>query len=118
MRLLGPSAFGPLKFRPVTGDGTEGDWQPLVNLVRIPQFKGIRCLPVPEKQCILTGDKLFLLDSVSVDPDFVNAVTIPEGFVDDALTIPPPKAKTLYIKLRDDPTTVDTVVVPLLAPQQ
>lgn len=118
MKLLGPSAFGPLKFRPVTGDGTEGDWQPLVNLVRIPQLKGIRCLPGPEKQCTLTGDKLFLLDSVSADPGFVSAVTVPEGFVDDALTIPPPKAKTLYIKLRDDPATVDTAVVPVLTSQQ
>src|SRR5215813_10138028 len=34
MKLLGPSAFGPLKFRPVGADGVEGDWQPLVNLVR------------------------------------------------------------------------------------
>ena len=117
MRLLGPSAFGPLKFRPVAGDGTNGDWQPLVNLVRIPQLKGIRCLPSPEKQCTLTGDKLFLLDSVSADPTFVSAVTVPEGFVEEALTIPQPKAKTLYIKLRDDPATVDTAVVPVLAAQ-
>ncbi|MGO9085732.1 MAG: hypothetical protein ACLQBK_10935 [Candidatus Sulfotelmatobacter sp.] len=117
MKLLGPSAFGPLKFRPVTGDGTEGDWQSLVNLVRIPQLKGIRCLPGPEKQCTLTGDKLFLLDSVSADPGFVSAVTVPEGFVDDALAIPPPKAKTLYIKLRDDPAIVDTAVVPVLTSQ-
>ncbi len=36
MKLLGPSAFGPLKIRPVSGDGINGDWQPLVNLVRIP----------------------------------------------------------------------------------
>ena len=118
MKLLGPSAFGPLKFRPVSGDGTEGDWQPLVNLVRVPQFKGIRCQPAPDKQCTLSGDKLFLLDSVSVDPGFVNPVTIPEGFVDDAVTIPPPKARTVYIKLRDDPTTIDTAVVPLLPAQQ
>jgi len=121
MRLLGPSAFGPLKFRPVAGDGTEGDWQPLVNLVRIPQLNGIRCLPAPEKQCTLTGDKLFLLDSVSADPGFVNAVTVPEGFVDDTLTIPLPKAKTLsitlYVKLRDDPASVATAAVPLLPAQ-
>jgi len=118
MRLLGPSAFGPLKFRPVTGDGTEGDWQPLVNLVRIPELQGIRCLPPPEKQCTLTGDKLFLLDSVSSDPGFLNVVTVPEAFVDDALAIPPLKAKTLYLRLRDDPSTVDTAVLPVLPPQQ
>jgi hypothetical protein len=28
------------------------------------------------------------------------------------LSIPPTKAKTLYIKLRDDPATVDTVTLP------
>lgn len=117
MKLLGPSAFGPLKFRPVTGDGTEGDWQALVNLVRIPELAGIRCLPAPEKQCTLVGDKLFLLDSVSSDAGFVNSVTVPEGFVEGALPIPPLKAKTLYIRLRDDPTTVDMAVLPLLTAQ-
>ena len=120
MKLLGPSAFGPLKFRPVTADGTDGDWQPLIDLVRIPTLKGIRCGPAPEKQCTLNGDKLFLLDSVSTDADFANPVTVPEGFVEDALAIPPPKGKavTLYIRLRDDPDTVDTVTLPLLTAQQ
>jgi hypothetical protein len=116
MKLLGPSAFGPLKFRPVTGDGANGDWQPLVNLVRIPMLKGVRC--DPEKQCTLSGDKLFLLDSVSADADFSNSVTVPEGFVEDALAIPPPKGKMLYIKLRDDPATIDTVALPVGQPQQ
>jgi hypothetical protein len=114
MKLLGPSAFGPLKFRPVTADGLDGDWQPLVNLVRVPVLKGYRCVTEPEKQCTLSGDKLFLLDSVSANPDFTNSVTVPEGFVQDALLIPPPKAKTLYVKLRDDPGTVDVAVLPTL----
>ncbi len=118
MKLLGPSAFGPLKFRPVAPDGTDGDWQPLVNLVRVPMLTGIRCVPAPEKECTLNGDKLFLLDSVSADADFANPVTVPEGFVEDALAIPPTKAKTLYIKLRDDPNTVDTVTLPLSTTQQ
>jgi len=116
MKLLGPSAFGPLKFRPVTGDGTNGDWQPLVNLVRIPMLTALHCVPAsetPQKQCTLSGDKLFLIDSVSADEDFANSVTVPVGFVEDALAIPPPKGKTLYIKLRDDPATIDTVALPL-----
>ena len=45
-------------------------------------------------------------------------MTIPEGFVDEAITIPPLKGKTLYIKLRDDPATVDTVTLPTLTAQQ
>ena len=118
MKLLGPSAFGALKFRPVTADGTDGDWQPLVDLVRVPTLKAIHCAPAPEKQCTLNGDKLFLIDSVSADADFSNSVAVPEGFGEDALAIPPPKGKTLYIKLRDDPGTVDTATLPLLTAQQ
>lgn len=118
MKLLGPSAFGPLKFRPISGDGTNGDWQPLVNLVRVPLLKEVHCVSSPEKQCTLSGDKLFLLDSVSADADFANPVHVPEGFVEDALAIPPPKGNTLYIKLRDDPQTIDTVALPLRQPEQ
>jgi hypothetical protein len=121
MKLLGPSAFGPLKFRAVTTDRIEGDWQPLVNLVRIPKLDGIRCVTTPEKQCALSGDKLFLLDSVSADPTFANSVTVPEGFVDAALTIPSSpssKSRTLYIKLRDDPGVVDVATLPTLPAQQ
>lgn len=117
MKLLGPSAFGPLKFRPVTADGISGDWQSLVNLVRIPLLRAVHCATGPEKQCTLSGDKLFLLDSVSSDADFTNSVTVPEGFVEDALAIPPPKGKMLYIKLRDDPATIDTVALPVPQPQ-
>jgi hypothetical protein len=118
MKLLGPSAFGPLKFRPVTADGADGDWRPLVDLVRVPTLKAIHCAPAPEKQCTLNGDKLFLIDSVSADADFSNSVAVPEGFGEDALAIPPPKGKTLYIKLRDDPGTVDTATLPMLTAQQ
>lgn len=186
MKLLGPSAFGPLKFRPVSADGVEGDWQPLASLVRIPDLKEVRCTPipakgeakrsvsekrsgektepkdksrkdaaeesslviqkdsehsadekrpaserrkpsearsatettpVPEQECTLSGDKLFLIDAVSADPDFASSVTVPDGFVEAALTIPPPKGKTLYLKLRDDPSTVNTATVPMLEAQ-
>jgi hypothetical protein len=138
MKLLGPSAFGPVKFRAVSADGIEGDWQPLVSVVRIPTLKGIRCVSepakalasekglgsesssesekptVPEKECKLSGEKLFLIDAVSTDPEFTNAVRVPDGFMDAALTIPPPKGKTLYFKLRDDPAAVDSAVLPIL----
>ena len=134
MKLLGPSAFGPLKFRAVSADGAEGDWQPLVNLVRVPELKAVRCAApakgsaktsemrtaseaAPGKDCELSGDKLFLLDAVSADPDFSNAVTVPDGFVDSVLPVPQPKNKMLYIKLRDDPATVDTAELPQLSSQ-
>ena len=82
-----------------------------MNLVRIPLLRAVQC--VPDKECTLSGDKLFLLDSVSADADFANSVTVPAGFVEDALAIPPPKGKMLYIKLRDDPATIDTVALPV-----
>ena len=65
------------------------------------------------EECTLTGDKLFLIDAVSADPDFTSSVTVPDGFVEAQLAIPVPKDKTLYIKLRDDPSTVDRAVLPV-----
>jgi hypothetical protein len=115
MKLLGPSAFGPLKFRPVESTGVEGDWQPLVNLVRVPALKSVHCVSPRSEQCTLSGDKLFLIDEVSSDSDFNNVVTVPDGFAESTLLIPPLKGKKLYLKLRDDPTTVDTAIMPTLA---
>jgi hypothetical protein len=117
MKLLGPSAFGPLKFRPVTVDGIDGDWQPLITLVRMPVLQSVRCEKVPEKECTLSGDKLFLINAVSSDPDFSNSVTVPDGFVEAVLRIPSPKGTTLYLKLRDDPSKVVTATVPMLSAQ-
>jgi hypothetical protein len=184
MKLLGPSAFGPLKFRPVSDDGAEGDWQPLASLVRMPDLKEVRCTPVAikgeaksphsemeekaeaveaklksekqptaenrlvvekseyskadektsespepaasetkpseakaEQECTLTGDKLFLIDAVSADPEFTSSISVPDGFVEARLAIPAPKGKAIYIKLRDDPSTVDTAVLPVIQAQ-
>jgi hypothetical protein len=114
LRHLGPSAFGPLKFRAISADGTEGDWQPLANLVRLPVLKEVRCVNLLQKQCVLVGEKLFLVDSVSTDADFSSPVTVPDGFMDANLPIPVPKGKELYVRLRDDPSMVDTVVLPVV----
>jgi len=135
VKLLGPSAFGPLKFRPIAADGTAGDWQPLVTLVRIPMLEGIHCVKTAEvktaeakigeeksaeikpaeKQCTLDGDKLFLIDAVSADPAFTNSITVPDGFVESTLTIPQPDGKSIYLKLRDDPSNVVTVNLPIVS---
>ena len=72
----------------------------------------------PEQECTLSGDKLFLIDAVSSDPDFASSITVPDGFVEASLVIPAPKGKTLYLKLRDDPTTVDTAVLPVTEEQR
>ncbi len=111
---LGPSAFGPLKFRVMDAAGTAGDWQPLVTLVRVPTLSEVQCVKTPEKECKLIGQRLFLIDSISSDSQFSDAVQVPEGFFEDALAIPPPSDKILYLKLRDDPSVINTATVPVV----
>ena len=86
--------------------------------MRVPTLSAVRCVPTPEKQCTLSGDKLFLIDSVSADPDFSNPVSVPDGFVEASLIIPFPKSKTLYLKLRDDPNTIDVATIPVVTAKQ
>jgi len=114
---LGPSAFGPLKFRVIDEAGAAGDWQGLITAVRVPTLSGVHCSDTPQKQCVLVGEKLFLLDAVSTDAQFTNAVQVPEGFFDTKLVIPAMSGKVLYIKLRDDPSSVDTATLPMLNEQ-
>jgi hypothetical protein len=111
---FGPSAFGALRFRPVSEAGAKGDWQPLARLVRIPSLKEVRCPDSADKPCTLSGTNLFLIDSVASDAQFTHNMPVPLGFAGTTLTVPRPNGTLLYIKLRDDPTTVNTVVLPVL----
>ena len=113
-KAFGGSAFGPLQFRPIDGNGIAGDWQPLVTLVRVPQLTDIKCPPSSQDQpCILDGSNLFLLDSVATDAGFTHSVTVPEGFATSSLGVPRPSGPELYVKLRDDPTVISTASVPV-----
>jgi hypothetical protein len=114
VKAFGPAAFGPLHFRAIDADGAKGDWQPFAVLVRIPALTEIRCPDEPEKPCTLHGSNLFLVNSVSGDPKFTTSVTVPAGYVADSLTVPRPSGTLLYIKLRDDPHTIDTISLPVL----
>ena len=114
LKNLGPSAFGPLQFRPVDEAGQKGDWQPLAMLVRIPTLVEIRCPDDADKGCMLSGSNLFLLDSVAADRQFKSAVPVPAGYADGTLAVPRPTGTLLYLKLRDDPSTVDTASLPVL----
>ncbi len=114
LKSFGDSAFGALQFRPVAADGTEGDWQPLAHLVRVPKLKEVHCPDDPEKQCTLSGDLFYLIDSVASDQEFTHAVAVPPGFADTNLTVPRPNGTVLYIKLRDDPSTVNITALPVL----
>ncbi|HYK35904.1 hypothetical protein [Alloacidobacterium sp.] len=109
---FGSSAFGPLRFRPIAPNGTAGDWQSLANLVRVPALDGVQCSHGTTHVCTLTGTSLFLIDSVSADPTFAQVMQVPDGFAGNMLQVPHPVGGSLYVKLRDDPAAVNTVVIP------
>ncbi|MGC2638504.1 MAG: hypothetical protein WA294_15075, partial [Acidobacteriaceae bacterium] len=109
-KAFGGSAFGPLKFR-VVDNGADGDWQPLATLVRLPVLETLKCPPGSDEQCRLSGSNLFLVDSVSNDPQFSNAVQVPDGFPGYVLPVPHPASGELYVKLRDDPSVVNEVTL-------
>ena len=113
-RAFGSSAFGPLQFR-VLANGVVGEWQPLATLVRLPILKDLKCPSNPELACKLSGANLYLLDSVASDAQFNHAVHVPDGFPGYALPVPHPIDGQLYVKLRDDPSTVNRAA---LAAQQ
>jgi serine/threonine protein kinase len=114
LKNFGPSAFGPLRFRPVSDDGRKGDWQPLATLVRLPSLKEVRCPDSPDNPCQLSGSNLFLIGAVASDAQFARTLPVPPGFTEATLTVPRPNGTLLYLKLRDDRETVNTVVLPVL----
>jgi hypothetical protein len=108
-KALGPSAFGPLRYRLVS-NGVAGEWRPLATLVRLPVLKAIDCPRQPaEAVCTLTGNNLFLLDSVSGAPQFAQPTQVPDGFPGRSLRVPRPSHGQLYVKLRDDPAVINVV---------
>jgi hypothetical protein len=122
LKAFGPSAFGPIRLRAVAPDGTAGEWLPLVTLVRLPTITGLSCpvatptvaaAPTPSAPpCTLTGSGLYFIDSVAADESFANPTRVPEGFVGSSLQVPPPTGAQYYLRLRDDPTTTDTITLP------
>jgi hypothetical protein len=89
------------------------DWIPLGTLVRLPGFKELRCLHNPARPCLLTGTNLFLVASISATGDFDNAIDLPPEFTGTQISVPHPANGVLYLKLRDDPETVQTLTLPV-----
>jgi hypothetical protein len=108
---FGSSAFGPVQVRAMSADGVTGDWLALGTLVRMPGFKELRCPRAFTKPCTLTGTNLFLATSISASPEFDNATEIPADFTRTQLSVSRPINGTLYLRLRDDPTTVQTLAM-------
>ncbi|MGF7148985.1 hypothetical protein FHS96_002627 [Sphingomonas zeicaulis] len=109
---LGPSSFGPLRFR-VVRQGVTGDWQPLATLVRQPRIDAIYCTA---ENCEIRGSRLFLIDAVSATPDFSGANRVPQGFTGGVFTGPLAADGKLYLRLRDAPELVHSIVVPAAKP--
>jgi hypothetical protein len=116
LKTFGHSAFGALHFRPVQVDGKKGEWQPLAVLVRVPFLAELHCLKSAEKECVLNGSNLFLIESVASDPEFNDRVDVPVGFMNSLLNVPRPLGEFLYVKLRDDPSIVSIANPPGVPP--
>jgi cell division septation protein DedD len=106
---FGSSAFGPLQARAVSADGVAGEWMTLGTLVRLPGFKELHCPHNPSRPCVLTGTNLFLAAYIAASPEFDNPVDVPADFTGTQLTVPHPVNGLLYLRLRDDPETVQTL---------
>jgi hypothetical protein len=66
----------------------------------------------PTAQCTLNGTSLFLIDSISSDPQFTHSVSVPDGYTNPTLAVPRPSSGELYLHLRDDPAIANTITVP------
>jgi hypothetical protein len=66
----------------------------------------------PNAQCTLNGTSLFLIDSISSDPQFTHSVSVPDGYTNGTLAVPRPSSGELYLHLRDDPAIANTITLP------
>ena len=110
---FGTSAFGPIRVRAIAANGEAGDWLSLGTLVRLPGFNELKCPRSASKPCVLTGSNLFLADAIASTPDFDNPTEVPAEFTGTQLIVPHPAGGVLYLKLRDDPATVQTLTLPI-----
>jgi len=114
LKKFGSSAFGPVQARAISADGVPGDWVPLGTLVRLPEFKDLHCPRSVSKPCTITGTNLFLALSLSSTPEFDNSTDVPADFTGTQLTVPHPVNGVLYLRLRDDPETVQSLSMSVL----
>jgi hypothetical protein len=109
LKAFGTSAFGPVRLRALSADGTPGDWIPLATLVRLPTLDTLRCPSDAAAPCTLTGSNLYLVDALSTTSDFATTIDVPEGFVGNTLNLPRPPKSGFYLKLRDEPESANLV---------
>lgn len=113
---LPPGTFGPLRLRLVREEASgessfarTSDWQPLASLVRLPAIDAISCPAGSTAQanaglpCTLTGQDLFLIDTIAGGADQPPAVTVSPGFTGASIAVPQPGPDGLVLRLRDAP---------------
>ena len=66
----------------------------------------------PAATCTLTGTGLYFIDTIATYEAFTNPTLHPERYVGSSLDVPPPVGAVYYLRLRDDPATVNTVTLP------
>jgi hypothetical protein len=59
---------------------------------------------------MLKGANLFLIEAVSASPHFEKSTAVPDGFAAETLSVPHPRGGRLYLRLRDDPAAVSTLL--------
>ena len=107
---LGASAYGTLRARLVRG-GVPGDWMNVGKLVRLPHVHGLDCPNETAAPCVLSGEALYLLASVSAERSFETAASIAEGYPGFSLKVPHPGADgLLYVRLHDAPEVINHIV--------
>jgi hypothetical protein len=114
LKTFGTSAFGPLRLRPVSPDGTTGDWLSLVTLVRLPTLTELHCPAETNLPCTVNGTGLYLVDSIATDASFTTPTIVPEGFIGTTLSLPRPARTGFFLRLRDDPNSANVVILPIL----
>ncbi len=121
-KVFDASAFGKLQLRSVI-NGIASDWQPLIQLVRLPLLRALRCASTPAASapeavsgCVLQGSELYLIEAVSASASFEQAVVVPEGFTGSSLAVPQPApGAPLQLRLRDRPEPVRALRLEALA---
>jgi hypothetical protein len=108
-KLLGPSAFGALRAR-IVRDGAESDWLPVGTLVRLPTLSQLQCPAAPAENCTLSGEGLFLIDSLSATAGFEHPQAVPAGYASGTVQVPrPADGGTLYFRLHDAPDVINKI---------
>ncbi|WP_419815157.1 hypothetical protein [Glacieibacterium sp.] len=105
-RVLGPLAYGALRFR-VVRDGTASSWTHLATIVRLPEVRRMTC--ARSSGCTLVGDRLFLIKAIATNEQFEPLQEVPDGFVDSEIKTRPASNGRLFLRLRDAPEAVATL---------